>query len=297
MIQPGWTRQFFKNVIPFLKRIWAKVHGVLKRTQFKLGWIALLVLAVAVAAGVWSLVHFWDWLQTGEAGRETGSTTVRNVGLLIAGFVALPLALWRSLVAQRQADATQRQSVTAQQDLLNERYQRGAEMLGSDVLAVRLGGIYALERLAEEHPEHYHIQNMRLLCAFVRHPSGAQGEQGDQPSGETDLIDIDPERDPKSLVREDVQAILRAIGDRSEQRRLLEEEANFRTYLQNANLGGADLDDVDLRLAKLAGANLRRAVVNNANLYGANLFKADLSFSELRKNGLYKRSHSKLKDG
>ena len=31
---------------------------------------------------------------------------------------------------------------------------------------------YALQRLAEEHPERYHIQIMRLFCAFVRNPTG-----------------------------------------------------------------------------------------------------------------------------
>ena len=59
---------------------------------------------------------------------------------------------------------------TAEQSLLNERYQRGAEMLGSDVLSVRLDGIYALDRLAAEQPASYHIQIMQLFCAFARRP-------------------------------------------------------------------------------------------------------------------------------
>ena len=66
-------------------------------------------------------------------------------------------------MAERQAD-------TARLSLLNERYLKGAEMLGSEVLSVRLGGIYALQRLAEEHPGHYHLQVMNLFCAF-RAPS------------------------------------------------------------------------------------------------------------------------------
>ena len=44
-------------------------------------------------------------------------------------------------------------------------------MLGSEVLSVRLGGIYALQRLAEEEPKQYHVQIMRLFCAFVRNPT------------------------------------------------------------------------------------------------------------------------------
>ena len=110
--------------------------------------------------------RFWEELGDDE---ESLSTTVRNLGLVIAGAIALPLAIWRSIVAQRQAS-------TAQRDLLNQRYQQGAEMLGSEVLTVRLGGIYALQRLAEEHPKQYHIQIMRLLCAFMRHPITGERE-------------------------------------------------------------------------------------------------------------------------
>ncbi len=132
--------------------------------------ITLLVILAVIGVGSWRLLaswdwlsaEFWDWLRDGPNGVESGSTTVRNLGLIVAGVIGLPLAIWRSLVAQRQAD-------TAQQNLLNERYQQGAEMLGSKVLSVRLGGIYALERLAREHPMQYHIQIMQLFCAFLRH--------------------------------------------------------------------------------------------------------------------------------
>ena len=86
--------------------------------------------------------------------------------------MAIIFAVWRSVVTERQADTTQRQFEIAQRGLLNERYQKGAEMLGSMVLSVRIGGIYALAGLAREHPEDYHTKIMRLLCAFVRNPTG-----------------------------------------------------------------------------------------------------------------------------
>ena len=44
-------------------------------------------------------------------------------------------------------------------------------MLGSQVLSVRLGGIYALARLAREYPEEYHVQIMRLLLCFRAPPN------------------------------------------------------------------------------------------------------------------------------
>lgn len=97
-------------------------------------------------------------------------TLIRDYGLLIAATIAFPLGFWRSRVAERQADATRRQANTAQQSLLSERYRQGAEMLGHDLMSVRLGGIYTLDRLANDYPDEYHILVMQISCAFVRHP-------------------------------------------------------------------------------------------------------------------------------
>ena len=106
-----------------------------------------------------------------EDGKESHSTTIRNVGLVVGGVIALVIAVWRGLVANREAH-------TAEADLGNTRYREGAKLLGSGVLAVRLAGIYALRRLAEDHPEEYHTQVMRLLAAFVRHPTTDPNDTG-----------------------------------------------------------------------------------------------------------------------
>ena len=76
-------------------------------------WLAvsLVVLFIEIALSI----VFWNWL----SGGESASTTIRNVGLVIAGSVALPLAIWRGVVADRQASAAQRQVDAAQQSLLN----------------------------------------------------------------------------------------------------------------------------------------------------------------------------------
>ena len=126
-------------------------------------WIVVWVVFVLVAA-VWFSIKFWCWLGAGES----GSTTIRNIALVIAALIGLPIAIWRSMVAERQATASQSQAEIAERGLLNERYQKGAEMLGSDVLSVRLGGIYALRQLAEEHPKDYHLQIMRLHSCVIR---------------------------------------------------------------------------------------------------------------------------------
>ena len=133
------------------------------RQETGLGLLGRRLVAIVVAVGPAQVsIDHWDVLHDEQ--RDSASTTIRNFGLLIGGVIAVILAVWRSMVAERQAD-------TAQQSLLNERYQKGAEMLGSQVLEVRLGGIYALQSLAAGHPKEYHIRIMRLLSTFVRNPN------------------------------------------------------------------------------------------------------------------------------
>ena len=152
-----WNRRCLIFLRPIVQPLLRLIRSVVGWEGF--WWIAAIA-AVLVIGGLLSW-RFWDDLADD---RESLSTTIRNLGLVIGGIIAMLLAVWRSRVAERQAN-------TAQQSMLNERYERGVEMLGSDVLSVRLGGIYALERLASEHPQQYHVQIMKLACAFVRHPT------------------------------------------------------------------------------------------------------------------------------
>ena len=154
--------------------------------------LTLIVLAAVLVLSI----RFWDSWSGKE---ESVGMAIRNLVLVIAAIAALPLAIWRSKVAELQADTAQRQHETAQRGLLNERYQKGAEMLGSDLLAVRLGGIYALARVASEHPGDYHTQIMRLLCAFLRHPPTVERE----------------DRDPEEAQEEDSWRIVEVIVGRN----------------------------------------------------------------------------------
>ena len=197
---------------------------------------------------------------------ESFSTTIRNVGLVAGGVVAVMLAVWRSLVAQRQADATlrqaraaflqaqttERESRTNLRSFLNERYEQGSSRLGSDDLAVRLDGIDVLERLAREHPSEYHVQVVKRLSLFVRS------------SVHTDRL------------REEVRAAMIAIGSRSEEDVRLESDESF-----ELNLGGSYLKGFSFARLNLSGANLM-----GANLSGATLFDVDFSNASLLKTNL-----------
>lgn len=227
-------------------------------------WFTILAMVLLVAGVVLSVV-FWDWLRPEAPALESRSTTVRNIGLLIGAVIALVFAIWRSIIADRQATAAQRQADTARQDLLQDRFQRGAEMIGSKDLVVRLGGIYALERLAVEHPEQYHIEIMRLFCAFVRHPTK---DDSDEATPDTQgATPTTPRR------REDVQTAMTTIGSRSRAGVDLEESTgSFRLALHGAYLRGVHLP----------GANLSGTNLGGANMVGAYLYGADLSNTHLQ---------------
>ena len=222
-------------------------------------WVTLLVIIVAVGSS--AAIEYWDVLHDE---RDTESTTIHRLGLLIGGAVAIVLAVWRSRVAEDQAD-------TAQQSLLNERYQKGAEMLGNEVLSVRLGGIYALERLAAEHAEQYHIQVMKLFCAFVRHPTKDQDY-------EASVALYNRRRDTNTpyRLREDVKVAMETIATRSEKSVSLEQEDSYEPDLSGAYLRGLRFERANLRHVKLGRADL-----TNAYLLHADLRKADLTLAHL----------------
>ncbi len=140
-----------------------------------LKWLFAALLVLLLIVGVLSVIpasmyweEIWSWAHGNGASK---SEALRNLalayGAFLAAFIGLPLAIWRSYVAHSQAETANRQSETAnkqaeianrqaetsERGLRNERYQKGAEMLGSDTLATRLGGIYALERLAGSTPK------------------------------------------------------------------------------------------------------------------------------------------------
>ena len=245
---------------PLSRFIIRPVLRVIRRgTRWDGFWWIVAVVAVLVA-GAFLSWRFWENL---HGAQDSISTTVRNVGLVIGGIVAIILAVWRSIVAEHQ-------SHTGQRGLLNERYQKGAEMLGSEVMAVRLGGIYALERLAAEHPDIYHIQIMKLFCSYVRNPN-MSNDEGSEPALITDSRDKEGRRHEGTQMREDIQTVMAAIGGRGEIGIAIERTEEFTL----------DLHGADLSFGRLSGANLAGADLSLANLRHVSFFDTTPSGPDL----------------
>ena len=221
------------------------------------GWsvVGLLAVVTVVALSFWEQwrgedLSFWEQWR----GEDSLGAAVRNIALILGSIVALGLAVWRSYVAQQQLNYQQR-------SLLNDRYQRAAEMLGNEAMPVRLGGIDALTRLAEEQPQNYHVQVMSLFCAFVRHPPSMAADDG--------------------KVTEDVRAILRSMQWRNSKLVKIEKEADYRINLRGALLYGANLKGAIMSKALLSGADLTQANLISAKLDGADLNGANLTEAQL----------------
>lgn len=173
---------------------------------------------------------------------------------------------WRSIRAtERNLQITQE---TAAKNLaialdgqITERFTRAIEQLGSKQLEVRLGAIYALERIARD-SERDHWPIMKILTAYVRERAPIRAEplpEEDAPSNETQAPSP-TEPPPKPSV--DIQAILTVLGRRA------------RTYGQGENQS-LDLRRTDLRNADFTDAHLERADLRQANLEAIDLTRVE----------------------
>lgn len=262
------------------RRTSSVLNVVFRFAEARLRQLTVVVLAVVT---VLSIVY-WGWLIAGTEVRietqgnqqttiridttESGSTTFRNLGLVYAALLALPIAIWRTRVAQLQA-------TTAQREHLDSLYRQGDQKLRDKDLSVRLDGVHILDRLAKDEPDRYHIQIMERLCAFLRDSRNVQQVDGS--------------------LQEDDRAVATAIRSRGESGRFIEAQSHFVLDLYGTNLkgvrfsrtvlAGADFSLTDLEDAKLDNADLSEAHFYRANLSGASIFDAELSGARFSLNG------------
>ncbi|MEW6499600.1 MAG: pentapeptide repeat-containing protein, partial [Cyanobacteriota bacterium] len=145
----------------------------------------------------------------------------------------------------------------AQDKQITERFTKAVELLGHDNISIRLGGIYALKRIAED-SEKDHWTIMEVLTAFVREKAPLNKEE------------IQQDQSPK--IPTDIQAALTVIG-----RRNVDKDSKDQwLYLRNTDIRGADLNGANLQRVDFWGANLEKAQFIKANLKETQLGKAKL---------------------
>ena len=157
---------------------------------------------------------------------------------------------------------TWRQIRVNQEGQITERFNKAIDHLGSDKLDLRLGGIYALERIAKNSNDDRDTI-AEVLTAFVRQRSPWPPSQ---PGQYRDDFPIDQQPELRTRAA-DVQAALTVLG---------------RGGFTRQGAFQLDLAAVDLRKAVLDGAHLEDANLMGAHLEGANLFQSHLEGGHLR---------------
>jgi uncharacterized protein YjbI with pentapeptide repeats len=182
---------------------------------------------------------------------------------------------------QNAAIANKTVELTASR-LITERFSKAVEQLGSDKLEVRLGGIYSLERIAQD-SDRDHWTIMEVLTAFVREKSPLElaKSKTEESFVEHGLQQSEIEKQSLLQVKKDVQAALTVIGRRDGTKDQGKSLDLSRSNLGLANLRRADLINVNLSGANLSGALLTNALLNHALLIRADFTDADLFFTKL----------------
>jgi uncharacterized protein YjbI with pentapeptide repeats len=154
---------------------------------------------------------------------------------------------------------------------ITERYSSCVEQLGNSNLNVRLGAIYAFERLIHDSPDD-EPTILEVLSAFVREANN--GDNLDLPTGTINAKDsIRPEitQYVKPTCAADIQAAMTVLVCRPPH------VSSERLNLHRAKLRGLWLEGSDLRNAMLQEADLSFALPANTNLDNADLRGADLA--------------------
>jgi hypothetical protein len=220
---------------------------------------------------------------------DTRTTLIQAIGgavVLIGLWVA-----WHNMgLAAKNIQVTEETALrtfkNTREGQITDRFTKAIAQLGEDgatKLAIRLGGIYALERIAKD-SERDHWPIMEILTAYVREHAPIPAKQASQ----EDALPHDPPRSttpesgPKPAT--DIQAILTVVGRRTPTFRKREgQRLDLRlTDLRGVGLLGAHLERADLLGAHLEGANLLGAHLERALLKGARLEGADLRGTHLK---------------
>ena len=200
------------------------------------------------------------------------------VGAGIGAAAGLMLAFRRQ---HHQEIATDLTDQDATERRITELYAKAVEQLGSDKAPVRLGGLYALERLAQDNPAHRQTI-VNVICAYLRMPFSAtaltsdpepeasgdpeEGTQretasgGNAAAGWEVLYDRGPELQERQ-VRLTAQRILaeHLRDDRAKDRRFTDSpDPRFWPSIR-LDLAGATLIDFRLENGVIADANFTAA--------------------------------------
>ena len=285
-----------------------------------IGGLALVCLLGVGVSIIFSLV--------GRVWRD-GADTVQAASAALTAIAAIFGAVfltWRTVVAHWQARASQEQATIQRETLYTTLFTKAVEQLGATRevtvkvdtqdngatpstitttepnIEVRLGAIYALERIAQDFlRDHWPI--MEVLSAYIRENAPKSSSSLDLPTKSIRLsfnserairaieVLIDKGKETLRNPRVDIQAAVTVIGRRPESRRNWEKKHDRNIDLRNSNLRGIDFsflwfdnahfEETNLEFAELFHSHFSGARFNKCNLTASTVWESDLSSANL----------------
>ena len=203
--------------------------------------------------------------------------------------VGLMLAFRRQHHQEIATDLTDRDATERR---ITELYTKAVEQLGNDKAPVRLGGLYALERLAQDNPaQRQTIVN--VICAYLRMPfspdsahqqAGARGHRRPRkwPAAETETSTVAPGDtwQQERQVRLTAQRILaeHLRDDRAEDQRSTDPPSPRFWPSIRLDLAGATLIDFNLEDGVVADADFGGATFSGDAWFGGATFSGAAGF-------------------
>lgn len=239
-------------------RVWFDRAATALRESERARRAVLLLIALAAAV---LLLTFVIWILPNLLTKEHSGMSTKD---LLAARNDIRVTLLQALAASVLGVGvvfTARTYSLSRQGQITDRYAKAIEQLGHSSLDVRLGGVFALERLSKDSEEDF-FTIVEVLSAFVR-----------EHTSEWD------ERDRKALdvpATQDVQAAMTVLARRQSKGEIVD--------LDYAGLNGIRSLNGEWAGVRMQGCSLRNALFRGANLEGANFCYADISggFGEIR---------------
>jgi uncharacterized protein YjbI with pentapeptide repeats len=207
-----------------------------------------------------------------KAKDDVRKTLLQGIGGLL--FLATAFFTWRQLQISREGQIT-------------EQFNKAIDHLGSAQVDVRLGGIYALERIANTSKEE-RGPIVEVLTAYIREHA-PRPRASDNPGPSSRFRELFGRRAqphvsdlaPLQARKPDVQAAMLVLA-----RRAVSEHDGTDLDLSGVDLRGAHLAKPKVEVAQFHRVNLQEAVLQASNLEAADLSKADLWRADLRWSNL-----------
>jgi len=296
-----------------------------KPKHFEAGWLRKnyigLVIAVAAIVAL-SAIYFYLFgigvslsglvarLRTAAIDKDTNAEDIRNLGTTVALLMGVLAAAATIIFSIIRIWINERTATATEEGLITDRISKAVEGLGAEKtvkdqdgestkpnLEVRIGAIYALERIAQDSLRD-HIQIMEILCAYIRENAPLRETEKNPFEIWQDTVSDDPNADKPKMPgweeivdwantlpkpRTDIQVALEVIGRRAPRQIKVERDATvrgskvgYRLDLRSTCLQGADLSELEFTHCLFNQAQLQGADLNEAQLQGARLSKAQL---------------------